>query len=62
MGILGPILIYEIFIRFNPVASFWFGRKAEPPAAKEPEFPEVRAERTVPTPPGAPVVEIKNNQ
>ena len=56
MGVLGPILIYEIFIRFNPVASFWFGRKAEPPATKE---PEVKEERTVPTSPGTPVVEIK---
>jgi fucose 4-O-acetylase-like acetyltransferase len=34
MGVLGPILIYEIFLRFNPVASFWFGRKAEPPEQK----------------------------
>jgi fucose 4-O-acetylase-like acetyltransferase len=56
MGVLGPILIYEIFFRFNPVASFWVGRKAEPPAAKE---PEVKEERTVPTSPGAPIVEIK---
>src|SRR5919108_2094939 len=59
MGVLGPILIYEIFIRFNPVASFWFGRKAEPPATKEPEFPEVKEERPVPNPPATPVVEIK---
>ena len=59
MGVLGPILIYEIFIRFNPVASFWFGRKAETPARKEPEFPEVREERTVSSAPATPVVEIK---
>ena len=59
MGVLGPILIYEIMIRFNPVASWWFGRKAEPPARKEPEFPEVREERTVPSAPATPVVEIK---
>jgi len=56
MGILGPILIYEIFIRFNPVASFWFGRKAESPVKNE---PEVKEERTVPNPPNTPVVEIK---
>jgi polysaccharide biosynthesis protein PslL len=56
MGVLGPILIYEIFIRFNPVASFWFGRKAEPPVKKE---PEIKEERTVPTSPSTPVVEIK---
>ena len=56
MGVLGPILIYEIFIRFNPVASFWFGRKAESPVRKQ---PEVREERTVPNPPSTPVVEIK---
>ena len=61
MGILGPILIYEIFIRFNPVASFWFGRKAESQASKEPDFPEVREERTVPSSPPAPVVEIKES-
>jgi len=29
MGVVGPVLIYEIFIRFNPVASYWFGRKAD---------------------------------
>ncbi|HUF00293.1 MAG TPA: acyltransferase family protein [Anaerolineales bacterium] len=56
VGVLGPIVIYEIFIRFNPVASFWFGRKAEAPVRKE---PEVKEERTVPNPPGTPVVEIK---
>ena len=56
MGVLGPILIYEIFFRFNPVASFWVGRKAEPPGKQE---PEVKEERTVPTSPGAPVAEIK---
>jgi fucose 4-O-acetylase-like acetyltransferase len=56
MGVLGPILIYEIFIRFNPVAAWWFGRKAEPPAKKE---PEVKEERTVTAPANTPVVEIK---
>ena len=35
MGVLGPVLIHEIFIRFNPVASFWFGRKAELPRREE---------------------------
>jgi hypothetical protein len=59
MGVLGPILIYEIFIRFNPVASWWLGRKAETPVRKEPEFPEVREERTIPSAPAAPIVEIK---
>jgi fucose 4-O-acetylase-like acetyltransferase len=56
MGVLGPILIYELFIRFNPVAAFWFGRKAELPGKKE---PEVKEERTVTNPPSTPVVEIK---
>lgn len=56
MGVLGPILIYEIFIRFNPVAAWWFGRKAETPAKKEAEAKE---ERTVPAPANTPVVEIK---
>jgi fucose 4-O-acetylase-like acetyltransferase len=59
MGVLGPILVYEIFIRFNPVASWWFGRKADTPAQKEPEFPEIREERTLPGAPTTPVVEIK---
>jgi fucose 4-O-acetylase-like acetyltransferase len=40
MGVLGPLLIYEIFIRFNPVASFWFGRKAEAPQPEEPSAQE----------------------
>jgi fucose 4-O-acetylase-like acetyltransferase len=43
MGVLGPVLIYEIFIRFNPVASYWFGRKAESPANKELPLNEERA-------------------
>jgi fucose 4-O-acetylase-like acetyltransferase len=30
MGVVGPILIHELFIRRNPIASFWFGREAEP--------------------------------
>lgn len=59
MGVLGPILIYEIFIRFNPVASFWFGRKAETPVSKEPSVREEREERTVTNPPNAPVAEVK---
>ena len=59
MGVIGPILIYEIFIRFNPVASWWFGRKSESPAKREPDFPEVKEERPVAATPNAPVVEIK---
>jgi peptidoglycan/LPS O-acetylase OafA/YrhL len=56
MGVIGPVLIYEIFIRFNPVAAWWLGRKAETPAKKE---PEVKEERTVTAPANTPVVEIK---
>ncbi len=56
MGVLGPILIYEIFIRYNPVAAFWFGRKAEIHGRKE---AELKDEKTVPTSPGAPVAEGK---
>jgi peptidoglycan/LPS O-acetylase OafA/YrhL len=56
MGVIGPILIYEIFIRFNPVASWWFGRKADASVKKE---PEVKEERTVPASPKTSVVEIK---
>jgi hypothetical protein len=56
MGVLGPVLIYEIFIRFNPVASFWFGRKAEPP--KQEELP-VQEERAAVNPSSAPIPEAK---
>jgi polysaccharide biosynthesis protein PslL len=56
MGVLGPILIHELFIRFNPVASFWFGRKAESPVKKE---PEVQEKQIVPNPPSTSAVEIK---
>jgi polysaccharide biosynthesis protein PslL len=56
MGVIGPILIHEIFIRFNPVASWWFGRTAEAPAIKA---PAVKEERTVTATPKTPVVEIK---
>jgi fucose 4-O-acetylase-like acetyltransferase len=58
MGVLGPILIYEIFIRFNPVAAWWFGRKAEAPVKKEAEV-EVKEERSVTASANTPVVEIK---
>lgn len=50
MGVLGPVLIYEIFVRYNPVAAFWFGRKAEPPA---------REARAAAESPGASAAEIK---
>jgi fucose 4-O-acetylase-like acetyltransferase len=53
MGVLGPILIYEIFIRFNPIASFWFGRPAE---QKQLPIPE---ERMVASPANTSVAEIK---
>lgn len=35
MGVLGPVIIYELFIKLNPVASFWFGREAELPKTEE---------------------------
>ena len=57
MGVIGPILIYEIFIRFNPVASWWFGRKADA-FARHNEPVEVKEERIVSSP-KTPVVEIK---
>ncbi len=68
MGVLGPVLIYEIFIRFNPVASYWFGRKAEfryggrtlptQPPAESKESP-AKEEQTVVNSPSTPVAEIK---
>jgi fucose 4-O-acetylase-like acetyltransferase len=56
MGVAGSILIYEIFIRYNPVASFWFGRQADLPAQKALPLPE---ERVVAKPSSPPVVDIK---
>lgn len=35
MGVGGSVLIHELFIRRNPVASWWFGREAELPVQKE---------------------------
>jgi len=29
MGVAGSVLIYELFIKANPIASWWFGRQAE---------------------------------
>jgi hypothetical protein len=29
MGVAGSVLIYELFIRANPVALWWFGRKKD---------------------------------
>lgn len=34
MGVAGSALIYELFIKLNPVASWWFGRKMESPGGK----------------------------
>jgi fucose 4-O-acetylase-like acetyltransferase len=49
MGVLGPILIYELFIKRNPIASFWFGREAEPPQR---ELPPKEQEMVVAPAPG----------
>ncbi len=35
MGVGGSVLIHELFIRKNPVASWWFGREAELPIQNE---------------------------
>jgi fucose 4-O-acetylase-like acetyltransferase len=56
MGVVGSILIYEIFIRYNPVASFWFGRNADLPTPKTLPLPEAHA---VAKPASPPAVEIK---
>ena len=34
MGVAGSVLIYELFIKANPVASWWFGRQPELPEQK----------------------------
>ena len=56
MGVAGPMLIYELFIRFNPVASWWFGRKADPVPSN---VPPPREERTTANSAGVPIVEVK---
>ncbi len=56
MGVLGPVLIYEIFIRYNPVAAYWFGRKAE---LRQQNELSVKEEWAAAAPPGTPVIEIK---
>jgi len=40
MGVAGSILIYELFIKANPVASFWFGREAVLPEKKDLALPD----------------------
>ncbi|HNQ96298.1 MAG TPA: hypothetical protein PKH47_16640, partial [Anaerolineales bacterium] len=35
MGVGGSVLIHELFIRRNPVASWWFGREAEMSVRKD---------------------------
>jgi fucose 4-O-acetylase-like acetyltransferase len=52
MGVLGSALIYELFIKTNPVASFWLGREAELPKKEEP----IRADVTQPEEEKQPVV------
>ena len=48
MGVAGSVLIYELFIKFNPVASFWFGREAEQPKSKQVEAPVEAAPVDIP--------------
>ena len=35
MGVAGSVLIYELFIKANPVASWWFGRKMDESVKKD---------------------------
>jgi fucose 4-O-acetylase-like acetyltransferase len=56
MGVVGSVLIYEIFIRFNPVASYWFGRKADVFDQKE---VAVTTEQKTVNPPAVPIVDTK---
>jgi polysaccharide biosynthesis protein PslL len=42
MGVGGSVLLYELFVRFNPVASFWLGREAEPPRSKTRKTEEIQ--------------------
>jgi fucose 4-O-acetylase-like acetyltransferase len=37
MGVAGSVLLHELFVRKNPVASFWLGRRAELPEPKKEE-------------------------
>lgn len=46
MGVAGSVLIYELFIRRNPTASRWFGRKMEEPESREfPSSGTMKAEK-----------------
>lgn len=56
MGVLGPVLIYEIFIRYNPVAAYWFGRKAE---LRQQNELSVKEEWAAAAPPRTPVIKTK---
>lgn len=35
MGVAGSLMIYELFIKMNPVASWWFGRRIEASVVRE---------------------------
>ncbi len=35
MGVAGSVLLHELFVRRNPIASFWLGRQAELPKEQE---------------------------
>ena len=56
MGVLGPIVIHELFIRYNPVASFWFGRTADAPG---PGLPRTEDERITAPAPGSPAIDME---
>ena len=57
MGVLGPVLIHEIFIRYNPIASWWFGRKADQLSSQE--LTPLQEDHPVANPSNTPVIEIK---
>ena len=48
MGVAGSVLIYELFIKENRIASWWFGRKIESPAriAEHPSSGTMKIEET----------------
>jgi fucose 4-O-acetylase-like acetyltransferase len=43
MGVAGSVLLHELFVRRNPVASFWLGREAELPEPKKEKSSQSRS-------------------
>jgi fucose 4-O-acetylase-like acetyltransferase len=47
MGVAGSVLVYELFIKANPVALFWFGKETELPEKKDASVSDMAQTRDV---------------